>query len=463
MTVVNRRIMIYLSLFACAGLVSGASIVAPYKVRQAEDIVMNPEPVPLVLHGQDNVVIDGEANVIEDDANSLEPFLEKLLRLRSGADEVVSIVHLGDSHVQAGVWDARLRELFQGDFGDAGRGLIVPHKLAGGNEPRDYAITTSNKLVSGKATSRGLVEELGFTGVAVGLESTQPAVSLWSKSPFSSVTVFHHPKAPGFTQPDSLSIGSCCTFGNTERSTRVDLSESVENLTLTGTLEEEFNNPTIYGFSLENGAPGILYHAVGVNSAAFEHFERNTDFIGGGAHVLNPDLIIISLGTNNCFGTNYRSSVFRETAEKFIVEIRENYPGTAILLTTPMEGCRRTRGTYVVNKNVGDVDKVLSEIARDNGIACWSLYRAAGGENSSRVWHSRKLMQNDRLHMTEAGYVLQGEMLYDAFADTYNGFLLRLFPEVDEDGGTTEDAAPVEAAGIGGSIIAAENAKTQNG
>ncbi len=376
-------------------------------------------------------VIDTAANIIKGDTASLDGFMEKLLRLRSGADEVVSIVHLGDSHVQGGFWDARLRELFQCDFGNAGRGLITPYKLAGGNEPRDYAITTKDKLTSGKVTSRGLVEKLGFTGVAVGIEEMKPTLSIWSKAPFSSITIFHHAKAPFFNVPDSLSIGSYCTMGNTDRSTRIDINRDVENLTLVGELTDGYNNPTVYGFSLENGQPGVLFHAIGVNSAAFEHFERNTDFAEGGAAALSPDLIIISLGTNNCFGGNYRSDSFREVAEGFVRKVHENYPESAILLTTPMEGCRRIRRTYSVNKNVSDVAEVLGAIANDNGFAVWDFYTAAGGNNSSRVWYSRRLMQSDRLHLTEEGYTLQGDMLYDALMRYYNSYINRFLPAAD--------------------------------
>lgn len=429
----RKRVWAYMLLLGFVGWI-GISATASDEVSEniGEAFTPNLDSVRHVYPQQAHIkIIDAASNVIKGDTASLDGFMEKLLRLRSGADEVVSIVHLGDSHVQAGFWDARLRELFQADFGNAGRGLITPYKLAGSNEPRDYAVTTKDKLTSGRVTSRGLVEQLGFTGVAVGIEETKPTLNIWSKAPFNSVTIFHHAKAPFFDAPDSLSIGSYCTIGNSDRSTRIDLNRDVENLTLTGQLTDGYNNPTVYGFSLENGQPGVLLHTVGVNSAAFEHFERNTDFAEGGAGLLAPDLIIISLGTNNCFGGNYRSDSFKETAERFIRKVRENYPGTAILLTTPMEGCRRARRTYTVNKNVADVAEVLGTIASDNGLALWDFYAAAGGSNSSSVWHGRKLMQADRLHLTEDGYALQGDMLYDALVRSYNGYIGRFLPDAD--------------------------------
>lgn len=417
----NRREITYLAVLICITFgISWMSVGGRASTSDALDC----SPVsPVYSDTVQMKIIDSAANVVSDAAGSLKPFWAKLQRVKSGSGEVVSVIHLGDSHVQAGFWDARLRELFQADFGDAGRGLIVPHRLSGSNEPRDYAILTGEKYESGRATSRDLAEKIGMTGVAIGIEAVQPQLKIWSKEPFNSVTVLHHSKAPAFSQPDSLVIGSYCTIGNTPGSTRIELPADVDSISLEGVISSDFNNPTIYGFSLENGNPGVLIHTVGVNGAAFEHFEKNTDFLDGRARELSPDLIIISLGTNNCFGNNFRGDAFRETAQSFIVKVKDNYPGTAILVTTPMEACRRSRRTYVVNKNVADVARQLEAIARDNGVACWNFYDAAGGAKSNSVWFGQKLVQGDRLHLTEAGYMLQGEMLYDAMMRGYNAFV----------------------------------------
>lgn len=443
----NRRVVTYLVFIASLALAGiHAAPSGEGKEFVAGEQMLNMEPVGHVYpQGSYREIIDSASNVIHDDAGSLAPFFEKLLRLRSGSGEVVSILHLGDSHIQAGFWDARLKELLQGSFGNAGPGLIVPHKLAGGNEPRWYSVQTKDKYVSGRATSRDLAEKVGFTGVALGISAVEPEIRLWSKEPFSSITVLHHPKAPAFGQPDRLAVGSYCTLGNSERASCIDLTQCVDSITLRATISDGFNNPTIYGFSLANGEPGILLHSAGVNGAAFEHFERNTDFTEGGARDLAPDLIILSLGTNNCYGSNYKSDTFREIAQRFVYALRENYPDAALLITTPMEGCRRSRRSYTVNQNVADVAAVLEAVARDNGVACWNLYEAAGGRNSSAVWYGRRLMQADRLHLTEEGYALQGDMLYDAIVRGYNTYLQSLVGVADRSGagqiGQTADPA----------------------
>ena len=51
---------------------------------------------------------------ITDPARSLDPFLEELNQLMAGKDTTIQIVHLGDSHVQAGFYNGEAMRLLQG-------------------------------------------------------------------------------------------------------------------------------------------------------------------------------------------------------------------------------------------------------------------------------------------------------------------------------------------------------------
>lgn len=398
--------------------------ISPYAENRSHVIHEYPNPEYLA-------VIDSTANIIADSVDYLEPFMEKLLALRSGADGQVSILHIGDSHIQAGYWTARVRELFHNDFGNAGRGLITPYKLSRTNEPPNYAITTPHKYNSYRASENGMTEKPDFTGVSVSFRNADAEFEIWSKTPFDAVTIFHHPSAPMLYPPDELMIGSNCIIENTATSTRIVLSQHVDTLKLAGVASLAYDNPTFYGFSLENGDPGVLYHAVGANGAAFEHISSRTTLTEGGAAPLNPDLIIVSLGTNNCYGNNFRSEQLRQVVRNFITNIKSSYPEAALLMTTPMESCNRSRGRYSVNPNVAVAAQVIAEEAAAAGVACWNLWAAAGGNGSHSAWHGRKLMQNDRIHLTEAGYSLVGDMLYDAIAGYYNNWLYKTEAEVE--------------------------------
>src|SRR5882757_951751 len=61
---------------------------------------------------------------------ALSDFYEKLYKLRKGENYRVQIVQMGDSHIQADYLTRAVRRNFQIEFGNAGRGLIIPGRLA---------------------------------------------------------------------------------------------------------------------------------------------------------------------------------------------------------------------------------------------------------------------------------------------------------------------------------------------
>lgn len=395
---------------------------------------MRQNPAPAAIHSayiqpQMRELLDTAANVISDPTGTLAPFMEKLAALQQGGEGTVSILHVGDSHIQAGHITGRLREQFQRDFGDAGRGIITPLRMAGGNQPNDYSITTPYGVKTRKAIDKDIQGTLGFTGVSATFETPYNEFRIWSRSPFNSITVFHHPAAPMLCEPDRLSIGSYCTIDNTPTATRIILSQTIDSLTISGFTTAEFNAPTFYGFSLENGRPGVLYHSIGINGAAFEHFINNTSLPHGGAAELFPNIIIVSLGTNNCFGSNFRQGDFYNVVDGFIRNLKKVYAGVPLLLVTPMECCTRKtvrgRRTYAPNPNVTAAATVIAQAAADNEVACWNFHAAAGAGGAMEKWFARGLANTDRIHLTENGYLLQGDMLYEAFAKYYNQFIIR--------------------------------------
>ena len=369
-------------------------------------------------------LVDSSANFITDSTASLAPFFEKLEAVHRGGRGTVSVLHIGDSHVQAGHMTGRMRTLFQGDFGNAGRGLITPHKMAGMNEAPDYAISTPYGYKSAKVTGKQ-EDKSGFTGIAVTFETPYNELKVWSKTPFNGVTVFHAPDAPMLCEPDELRIGSYCTIDNTPTSTRISLLCDVDSLTLSGFTSEQYNDPTFYGFALENGRPGVVYHSLGINGAAFEHFVNNSTLTDGGAGALCPDIIIVSLGTNNCYGGNFQHGRFYNTVDDFIRRLKRAYPGIPILMTTPMESCRRQGRRHVPNPNIVEAARIICSASTDNEVAFWNFYNAASGAKAMERWAAKRLTNTDRIHLTENGYALQGDMLYEAFARYYNTFINR--------------------------------------
>src|SRR5258705_12161983 len=70
-------------------------------------------------------------------SSGLDSFYQKLYNLKKTGKGIVTVVHIGDSHIQADFLSAVVRKNLQQFFGNAGRGLVFPYQLAQSNAPPD--------------------------------------------------------------------------------------------------------------------------------------------------------------------------------------------------------------------------------------------------------------------------------------------------------------------------------------
>lgn len=370
-------------------------------------------------------LLDTAACRIEDSLGVLEPFMHKLDTIRRGGDKIVSMYHIGDSHVQAGFLTDTLRMFFQRDFGSAGRGLVAPLRLIGTNEPFGYRITSPNHWSGYRCTSASNDYSVGVTAMALATDESDTRFTISAQDSFLLVRAFHHPRAPLLLAPDSLAAEIACGCEDKEVMTTVMLDRPVTEVSLWGPLRDTlYNTPVFYGFSLENGRPGVLYHASGINGTAFEHLNRYGEELVRQSSLLLPDLIVVSLGTNDSFGRNYREEHLYPQIVAFVRSLQQVNPGVPLLLTSPMEFCSRqySKGRYIraVNPNGARTARLIGRAAAECGTAFWDFYRAAGGSGANGRWQKAGLMRSDRIHFTEEGYTLQARMLYNAFVDYFD-------------------------------------------
>lgn len=381
---------------------------------------------------------EADTNLIDDPGRTLHAFFDRLDSVRAYRDDPqqqfkVSVVHIGDSHIQAGFLTEAVRTSFHRDFGNAGRGFIAPLKLTRTNEPTDYAVTSPNAWTCSKVTERTPVFEPGLGGIGLRTAQNRVSFSITTYShdidySFNSVTAFHDEKAPLLAQDPALSTDMSCPDTLRPWCTYIDLMKPVSTLELSAPVtDSRYNDPTFYGFSLENGRNGVLYHSIGVNGACFLHYGRHPRVLLKQAAALRPDLFILSMGTNEASGRNFVGDVFYGEIDLLVSEIRRLYPGVPVLLTTPPDSFRRRtvkrRRVYSVNDNLEKVSLTLRRYAADHRLACWDLYTVTGGKGSSQKWLDNGLMRADRIHYTEAGYRLQGMLLYEALTRSYAHYI----------------------------------------
>lgn len=381
--------------------------------------------------------VDDSLNVIVDNGQQFSEIHENLNKLKryndgglrgKGNPLTVSISHIGDSHIQAGLLTNVVRELLQAKFGSAGRGLVVPLRLLGSNEPSDYRITSNIKRWNSvKCMSKKPAFEIGVGGIALcptsrrgELELEISTLTLPENNEFDRIKIFHHPESPLLVEEDLLSFDMVCEDTIPNFVTDITLNALVSSVRLKADLgDSQYTTPIIYGFSLTNGCNGVLYNSVGVNGAAYPDYTSSADFFSQ-LRELKSDIVIVSMGTNEAVGgSRFSSEQFRGMVSGFVDSLRNSNPKSFIILTTPVGNYRKHRGELVNNPNIRLVGQEIVGYAKENHIAYWDLWSVLGGDKSADNMHNANLFANDGIHFNSDGYRLQGELLYKALINFF--------------------------------------------
>ncbi len=440
-----RTIGIFIGIVLTMSVWAQSLLRSPKKVEAIHEMGPMAVELPLPLPG---MLVEGRDTLLfpSDSVQPLERFFSLLDSLKAGKDTVLTIVHLGDSHIQAGKYSGKVMRLLQDEFGNAGRGWIAPFKLSRTNEPDDYFITSSVRdWIAGRCIQRKRKTSVGMGGIGVGSMSSSINLNVriapnnGAGYAFNQAILYRRYNAMPMLPTDEskkiteASLADSVVYAGVKADT-FRLSRMTDTLLLHSTRRKQgtnmllpassFNN-TYYGFSLTNGQPGILYHSIGVNGAMYVNY-TDKEYLQR-LSLLRPQLLIISLGTNETFGKNFSGLEFSEQVHRFLSLVKEVMPGTEIILTTPPECYKRTyvkkKRIYVRNENTEKAAAALRQIAQEEGIVCWDLFTATGGKNSCRKWQTQHLLSKDRIHFTQRGYQDQGVLLYRALMNAYNAHL----------------------------------------
>jgi lysophospholipase L1-like esterase len=149
----------------------------------------------------------------------------------------------------------------------------------------------------------------------------------------------------------------------------------------------------------------------------------------------NPDLVIISLGTNEAYN-KLQPDTLAWYQESLIQQVFRDAPDCDILITTPGDGLKKyfTRvrvskkkkrykrvAHYEVNEYLTEVIDYYLGLTERMDVAVWNFYPVMGGEESIKEWNKAGYAQGDMIHLTREGYKLQARLLMMAITDSLNG------------------------------------------
>ncbi len=369
--------------------------------------------------------------------SSMERFYQKLDSVVFQGEGHVSIMHIGGSHVQAGVFTQRFRdnllsispEMIGGQF------FVFPFGTGGTNNPSYFKVSTEGEWsYCRNAVVHDTDKRMGLAGAAVTTTSDEASISIMThaKSPTVNTPEFYFDKVKILGYSDDGDVVPVIDSENELLEGKYDKKNGLWSFTLpalTDSICIRFDNMpgefTITGILLENGMPGISVQGVGVNGASVPSYLRCEDFERD-LELIKPDLIIFGIGINDASEKDFTKQGFMQNYRQLIAVMRRVNPDCALLFMTNNDSYKRIKKNhYEVNLNGRVVEQAFLELAVLYGAGVWDQFDIMGGLGSMRDWEDVGLAKKDKVHFTNEGYQLMGDLLYNAFISDYMDYLRR--------------------------------------
>ncbi len=137
------------------------------------------QPLMRQLPHYDCVNYDANKLILKGDSNKLRTFFAKLDSLALWGDNEINIVHIGGSHIQAGVFPNRMRMNFSNILPGFGgeRGAIFPYSAARTNNPKNFEVHYSGEWKKCQNSRPPITETLGMMGYTISTNDLNSSIS----------------------------------------------------------------------------------------------------------------------------------------------------------------------------------------------------------------------------------------------------------------------------------------------
>jgi len=343
-------------------------------------------------------------------ASLLHPLFEKLIVLETRKKGKVNIVHIGDSHIQPDYLTNAVRQPLQQKFGDGGRGFIFPYTLNKQVATRPYYFASNATWQICRNNQPSKCEpgtEFGLSGYGFSTNAEQFVLSVEAredKYKFNTIKIVS-PSASlyRFKQKPQLQEPFVSVYHQ---------KKAISSISFSPTKKQELYS--LNGLVVERDASGLIYHNIGVVGSKASDFNGNPLFFEQ-LSVLQPDLVIISLGTNESYD-DITVENYIEQMELFINNIRKLCQNVPVLVTTPPISLLRDKK---FNKYILEYTHAL--LKKDN-FALWDLYSFLDGLMGPEKDLAAIKITGDDVHYTYEGYIYQGAAFAKNFLSEYEHY-----------------------------------------
>lgn len=361
---------------------------------------------------------------------ALAGFYDRLTALDEGRARRVRVSVWGDSHVAGAVLPARLRKRLQERLGDGGPGFVLLGRPWRSYRQLQVKLGESRRWRSERQWShysrrrpRPRDDLFGLAGISV---HTRRTASSWVTprqrgARFTALDLYYL-KQPGggrlVVQAGNHRVRWVMTVASQKEPgfTRVELPGGTRKIELVAGATGEVR---LYGVDLDNGKPGLVLDAFGINGArATAISEWNEALLGEQLKRLAPDLLVLAYGSNEVDQEGVSRERLATAFADALGRLRRAAPGAACLVLGPPDQARfdKEAGQWQLPAQLEQITSAQREVALRRGCAFWDQRAAMGGPGTIFNWVSADppLARGDHVHFSGEGYRRIADALYDA-------------------------------------------------
>jgi lysophospholipase L1-like esterase len=393
----------------------------------AQDLQVDISKYSWIKYNSNRIQVPGK------DSTRLNAFFQRFDSLSLHGEGKINIMHIGGSHVQADIFSNQVRRNLDRINGDLRppRGYIFPFRVARTNNPYNYTVQYKGNWESARNVQRNRTIPLGFGGIAVYTNDPEAEITVrLNTDEFDKRWDFNELKLIGYTIGDIENVRPVLIYNDSiwieaeydyfSRIYLFSLPELTDSFTVRFIQENAIPQTFILkGFIPDKDEKGIVYHAIGVNGASVPSYLESENFEDE-LSLIAPDLVIFGIGINDAASQNFTENSFIDNYNELIQKIKRVSPDCAFVFITNNDSFRRiARGRYSVNRNGLIAQKALFYLAEQHQGGVWDLFTIMGGLSSMQRWERAGLAKVDKVHFTNEGYLLLGDLLYNALIEYF--------------------------------------------
>lgn len=353
-------------------------------------------------------------------ANTIKNCFDQKLVVDS--NRPLTVVHIGDSHVQAGIFSRTLKRILARKFHSeyVSPGMVFPYSVMGSNNPVEYTSYYTGCWEYQRVNGANVPIDAGIFGAVVSTADSLATLTFKVKADtpfktqFNRVGVLYRSTSPAFfpilIEPQnakSILYEDVMEF---------ELESEVDSIIIGFKAKKDYKC-NVYGVNLWNTKSKFSLCSIGLNGATVHGFLFAKQFLSNFQSV-KPHVVVVSLGTNDAYSNIFDSLKFSVDLDNLVGIIKSVLPKSLIMLTTPNDHLINSKNE---NNKVQVASNVIMEISTKHQIPVWDFYSLMGGKGSIHRWIRHGFAASDGIHLSARGYQFQGELFYQALYNS--GFI----------------------------------------